>query len=515
VSSVGQLRIDVHCSGWKSRVAKEEREMSIRQRVGSLLRRYGVDLRVSGRRFPDSIRGKILLRCSRTNRVARTNGTRYTISWVSRLSRGFVWAIVSIGVLTSVAAEDQPKTIVEVGCPTDLLGPSFPLSEFNESHSGISLSRTAPRDPSYLPDVISRLVGLGGHGEYLQQLADKGLIKPLDSFLEEIGISPADFLPNTIEAVSYKKRIWAIPHQVTTFVLAYNKALFKNLSIKPSFGSWEELLETALKISNSQIDGRPVIGFLQPGYPLVFCEYMANAAGSQLFCLEDPSMLKSDELFKAFSLMRKYQANGAIRSVNDAMFVVQTMSSEYTAGIGLNNFFTVESSEFYGVLDWPARLLRDDTPKEGWSVRANLECFAIKTNTPAKEAAAFEFLKWLMSKETQLRTVELSDMTVPFNERLVRINVHVPLIKTVIESPEFQRIVSQHPDYAVLLRICKAAHFPRRPGKLEAEAYRLAEKTIEVDAPSLGLRNALAKAYEAVVELTEKSTVRSTEFDEY
>ena len=433
----------------------------------------------------------------------------------NRALKNLVSLIASVCICTNVLAEEQAKPVMTIG-DLSASAPSFSLSAFDEARLvWVPMNRRfpffymgpLPQNVGDLPDVLTLYIG--PFSDDLEHAVDKELIQPLDTFFKQAGLFPTDFLPNAIQATAYRGKIWAIPHQMSVRVLIYDETIFKRLSLEPKFSSWEELFEAAARISKIQ----ECTGFLVNIAPLDLCEIIANTVGSQVFSLSDPSLLKSERLFKAYSLVEKYRANGAIKFKVDYDFFRLGLPVG-TTGIALVPSYSLPSHDSHGALDMPTRLLKTDPPNQGWTMPALLRCFALKKNTPGKTELAFQFLKWLMSEENQMRMVRDSSLTVLPSKR-PGLLVHVPLIKPVITSRRFQEVLSKNPDYAVLLRTCKAAYFPRHDPKLYREAHELANNIIESDAPTRGLRDALNRAYGAVVDLTRKARVGSGEFDEY
>jgi len=473
-------------------------------------------LNVSGVHLLDNMRKRTPVVSSQRNRVVRASRTTYAMALPSYAFNILICATALLCVVGNVAAEGRVKTTLTVGY-VELVGPTLPLSDFNESHSEISLvpalinrdfdrlyTTPLPEMVVDLPDVINLYVGY--RADDLERLVDKGLIEPLDSFLEEAGISPTDFFPNVLEAVTYKGRIWAIPNRAMTLLMLYDKGALRRLSIEPTFGSWQEVFEAAMRIADSGISARPALGFIGGADVSLFLlsEWMANTAGSPLFSLSDPSILKSENFLKAFKLAQEYMAKEAATS----------NLVEWHFEMSLPDITGADPNASYGVLDLPTRILSDDPPNQRRKVLGRLECFALKKNTPAKSDAASEFLKWVLSEKNQLRMVELSGLAPPPGGLRIP-TIHVPLTKPIVESPAFQDILSKHPGYAVLPGMWEDMHFTRQPAGLLAQARELAERTITANLPNQGLRSALNAAYQAVVELTAEARVSTTEFDQY
>lgn len=442
-------------------------------------------------------------------------------------------ALLELAGSTARAEEPSPKvtlTIEQVPWERQL----FPISDFNESHSGVAveavtMNRSASQDgedsrPKTLDEVCDIVfVYISPCADDLQHLVDKNLLQSLNGMLEQAQISPSAFPEAAMEAVTYSGRIWAVPYELSFAFLSYDKVAFRELSIDPHFDSWEGLYEAAAKIAAARTDAQdPLDGFVVP-WPtmLSHCEYMVLTSGGNVFSMTDPSYLKSADLRKAYQLTQKYEAAGVIRRKQHIFGALAK------AGIWYDISSTANSSDAIGILDPPKRLFKTDALREGYARRADLLALAFKRNTPAKQQAVVEFLEWLLSEQTQLRMVQLSDLTNPV--RMIQTGgycsletqrtlqyTHIPVMKSVLESGQFKSAAAANPDYAALLRLARTHQVGRRePASLYLKAFELASKTVDVDTSAQGLEKALDNAYRAVVELAAKTPIQSTEFDKY
>jgi len=419
------------------------------------------------------------------------------------------------------SAQEEERTIITIGQPAFARHPNFVISSFCEIHPSVTLIeepmprdwermyRTAlPKTLPQLPDIVILYVGTNS-GD-LVDLVDRDLIEPLDGLLEEAGVTPDAFFPNTIKAVKYKKKIWALPNVMIASCLAYNKRIFSRLEIEPRFESWQQLFEAAERISTSQLDGQSLIGFARrPDQALWLGMYIADLPQDRSLSIKNPSAIRSQDMLKAYSLLYQHEATGTIRVIEEFDAV-----SRGDVGIAISHNVFAVSNETLGLLDTPKRIFRDDPRRERGGAPGSVQCYALKKNTHSKLRAGSDFLKWLLAKDTQLKLVKASGLALPLNARPTWWG-HIPLLKPIIESPEFQEIMSKQEDYAILLREMQTAWFSRQPGELGSETAMLANEIISTDLVTHGARDTLVRAHEALENLITTTPTRSGEFDEY
>ncbi len=438
----------------------------------------------------------------------------------------YAWPVLFLSFLAASAAAEsaspaEVKTVLRVGV-TECYRDRLPLDDFLLRHDDVVVKEVTwgrnpfnvhkndalPRRHLDLPDVISLFVARGS--DDLEQLADRGLIEPLDEHLEALGLSSADFAPKAREAVSYKGRIWALPHHVVTLSLTYDRAVFKALGQEPVFGSWEALFEAGEGIAAQQRDGQPMVGFSVPLGDLALAEVMALSAGEAAVDLSEPEFFRSQRMQDALELIKRFRARGAIasRPVNSPL------RREKIAALGLEYVETVYPTHDYGVIAMPTKLRRADAPAVSSSVPGNLECFAVRSNSLESREVVRRFLAWLVSSETDWAVFDLSNQKVS-TRKWVFDTVHVPMRPATLESVDFEYALKKFPDYGPVVEACRRAVFPRNPPALEVAVHAYAERVINarIDEPDLG--RVLEDLYEAVVEKITSTPVESLVYDEY
>jgi len=89
-------------------------------------------------------------------------------------------------------------------------------------------------------------------GEFLPPMAKKGVLEPLDSYLEnDKEIKKSDFFPQALESYTYKGKLYGIPRDVAPVLMYYNKDIFDRFGLKypDETWDWKKLVEVSKKLT--------------------------------------------------------------------------------------------------------------------------------------------------------------------------------------------------------------------------------------------------------------------------
>lgn len=126
------------------------------------------------------------------------------------------------------------------------------VAKFNEENEDINVVfETFPWEQYTGEKLITAIAGGMGPDVYWLSAGDflkfvmNGLVLPLnDTFTENL---QADFLEQSIKAVTIGESIYGVPHEMGVQSLIYDKKLFEQEGLNPP-GDWDELIEVALKL---------------------------------------------------------------------------------------------------------------------------------------------------------------------------------------------------------------------------------------------------------------------------
>lgn len=237
-------------------------------------------------------------------------------------------------------------------------------------------------------------------------LIDEDAVVPIDNFVKTaddkawLGSFYKAFLLNS----QVGGKTWGVPFQRSTIVLYWNKELFKEAGLDPNKppASWSELLSTAAKLTKKDASGKvtqygiqvPSSGFpywLFQGFTTQNDVILANPAGNQVR-YDDPKVIEALQFWVDLSRKHGVHPPGVVEwGTTPKDFMERKAAMIWTTTGNLTNIRTNAKFDF-GVAMLPAGKKRG-SPTGGGNF------FIFKKGTPAQQAAAFKFARWLTTPE--------------------------------------------------------------------------------------------------------------------
>jgi len=223
----------------------------------------------------------------------------------------------------------------------------------------------------------------------LAQLVDKGLVEDLSEYRDMI---PDEVIDSLIPVGEFNGKLYFMPYRPNVEINLYNEKKFNEYGLKPPT-TWEELLEVAKTFKEKEGIGRVAIkGTLDGNTTVQLFEFIRQAGG-------DPLVLNDEGSIKAYTFLKE-------------LWPYLSPDSKKADWNTMNKYLATESV-YYGA-NWPFAvnvIVRDGGKEEikpyesfaGPVKKSKVlggEVIGIPVGSPNKELA-FEFMKFLMSKETQ------------------------------------------------------------------------------------------------------------------
>lgn len=243
-----------------------------------------------------------------------------------------------------------------------------------------------------------------------------------------------DFYPAMWDYSKYEGKICAIPYNISTPVMYYNKELFEKAGLDPEHApqNWEELLEFAKKITvDENGDGIPEIwGFDVKDTPWIFkaflsqneCEIIDSSTLDPKF--DTPEGYETAEFWK--QLIDEGAMPVGLHDMAEKMFLGGTlgiyMGSSSRIGSWLGN------TEFdFGAAYLPAGKIR--------SIPIGGAVIVLFPFSEEENEATYKFIKWV---------------TEPENVAYFSMNTgYIPTRKTALEVPELVEFMEETPMYRI------------------------------------------------------------------
>ncbi|AJY75580.1 extracellular solute-binding protein [Paenibacillus beijingensis] len=272
---------------------------------------------------------------------------------------------------------------------------NFPIDQYNQK-----VATLVPAGKG--PDIINLYYG------WLPKYYAAGYLQPLPESAFPASEIESKYFP-VVETAKLDGKYYAIPTAVRTLALFYNKDLYAKANIAAPPTTWNELVDTAKKLTKVNSKGEfEIEGFAwEPGNQLHhwFRDGLLYQAGAQdlsedrrKVLWDSPEGLEAFRYLIDFAVKHKVGINGFYQDDVNA-FKTGHAATNVGGSFSISSFKSDAPDLNYGVAPLPAYKTKS-APASFW---AN----AIPANVSGdKLEAATEFLKFLTSKEVQERWID-------------------------------------------------------------------------------------------------------------
>ncbi len=236
---------------------------------------------------------------------------------------------------------------------------------------------------------------------WMPKLVRSGALIKLDPYIDQSGVDLKDFYPETLRVSQYQGAYYSLPVSTNNLELFYNKDMFRSAGLDPGKppATWDELVTYARKLTKQDGSQWGMEVFTQPGEGLTWQAqvYIWQTGADFLNTSNSAPAFNSEGGEKAIGflvdLIQKYKvsplASWGLFGQGKAAMV---MDGSWMVGIWS------ESAPF----DWGTA--RVPIPADGQpATNMGGEQIFIGKTTPEREAAAWDFIQWFTSTETQLK----------------------------------------------------------------------------------------------------------------
>ncbi|MBM3554020.1 MAG: ABC transporter substrate-binding protein [Alphaproteobacteria bacterium] len=237
-------------------------------------------------------------------------------------------------------------------------------------------------------------------------LIDEDAILPFDDFAKTADDQAwiKSFFPGFMANSQTGGKTWGIPFQRSTVVLYWNKELFKEAGLDPNRppATWDEQVEYARKLTKRDAAGNvtqwgvqvPSSGFpywLFQGFTTQAGVELMNAAGDTTY-YDKPEVVQALQYWVDLSTKHKVHPPGIVEwGTTPKDFFERKTAMMWTTTGNLTNVKNNAKFDF-GVAMLPAGKRRG-SPTGGGNF------YIFKKSTPAQQAAAVKFIKWITTPE--------------------------------------------------------------------------------------------------------------------
>lgn len=250
--------------------------------------------------------------------------------------------------------------------------------------------------------------------EWCYSLAYRDVLLPLDSYIEaDTEFDLADYPESLLVPLRYEDQLYALPQEVSPYVIYYNKDMFEAAGLELPTDDWtmDDFYAAAKALTNPD---KNVYGYRHPGawadqilnwFSLSGVEF--DTSGTEVTGLDTPEALSALEFLYNLVVVDKLSPNPAALTAMgksaDAMFRNQSVAME-ASGLWTLPTYKADPLSF----EWDVvRMPRGETQK----VKAGILNWGISADTKNPDAA-WNLLKFLAGPEG-MRIVAESNMALP------------------------------------------------------------------------------------------------------
>jgi len=349
---------------------------------------------------------------------------------------------VAAGVFTGCGGSKKAKADVTIWhWMTDRQAAFEKLADqyFNETGVRVSFETYAPTDvyrnkisaaatANLLPDVFNPM----GDKKEVASYIKAGFIADLTEAMNQDGWKDV-FFQRVLDNASYapgnewgvKPGIYAVPIDVTSLMIFYNKDLFKQAGLDPEKPpkTWPEFIEAGKKLRAAGI--QPFVSGFGEGWLIgAFAQsYQWNLFGKQgVMDTISGKIPYTDSrwvrIFKLFAEMRdnKLFASGIVTMINkdaERTFATGKAAMAFEGSWGVNVYQSMNPNLNYGVMMLPA------LPDAHYPIRifgGDGSSFYVNASSPNKDKA-IKFLRWMTQNEPQAFLAK-ETLNIPSNQRV-------------------------------------------------------------------------------------------------
>ena len=294
--------------------------------------------------------------------------------------------------------------------------------------------------------------------DQLPSFAERNTLEPLDRLIKRDRFPVGEMFPELIPALKYKGKFYGLPRGWTTFVLYYNKDMFREAGVPfPREGwTWDDFLNACKKVTKD-VDGDGRVD--QFG-----CDAPTQADGIAYWIWQNGGRMFTPDMKKC--LLDSPEAIEAVQFLSDCQYkyhVFPTPEQAQDLGGGSEMFRNGRQAMFIQGR-WACLVFRGATYPDGrkidWDVapppmkkkKATVlfaNCYVLKRNGPNLEEA-WKLMKWLSGYEGQ--------------RHQARTGRDMPSFVKIANSPDFLDPVNPPEHDRVFLDVAKYA----RPLEVDA-----------------------------------------------
>lgn len=290
------------------------------------------------------------------------------------------------------------------------------VEEFQQKHPGVTIDYTDTTYGDFMQKLVTTTVGgtppdISYIDRYVtKSFACKGVLQPLDTYMKTSQVARPDaFWPRLQFDITYRGKVWGIPHGPDVGLVYYNKGAFREVGLDPEKppATWDAAVTAIQRLMKRDGSGSlERIGWApQHGWGVPWMVMYWQLGGELANTEETQAIFNNEKAVQVFEwLLRVYDLQGGLGAIDEVFkgtnpydaFANGRMAMVWATHASWELTFKRATGIEIGITYWP-------TPPSGQ--RANyMGGWTLGIPRGAKNPdAAFAFLEFLCEDDPQIR----------------------------------------------------------------------------------------------------------------
>ena len=287
------------------------------------------------------------------------------------------------------------------------------IDEFNEAHPGITV-RQEPQNWGEIYQKAPAAVAAGNAPDLLFAIPDftpilraVGTVQPVDDFVAEMDEAHGYF-PAALAPYSYDDHVWAVPLWNMAHSLWYRKSVFEEAGIEPPT-TWDEWLAAVETLTTDDQYGIGLPANRQLYTDQTVYDFMINAGAAEIYNDDGTLRFNNENTVAAYDFYRQLYQYSPPDSPNWTWGEAEACFASRTCAMILQfTVITTYDTQAEGDPDDLGVIAIPHSPDvEESGTISYVNGVMLLTDDPAKQEAAYEFLRFILEPENYGRFLNM------------------------------------------------------------------------------------------------------------